>query len=1490
MGLMHGDENKVTEFEVSKESIKSISTDALDVADKRTPVEAEKDAPSAYATEAEPKTVDQSASTVDTSNAVICNEVSQKLFQKIEVCPAHDLIIQKGNGGESTAVEKLMEAKGNYGATSSIVAVAVTNGSADMNQSNLVSTGGVSCIEFAQSETDKQESLKAVVAENVPHSHSEVLPMHMTPGVDDVSNRPLAVYSKGEPGKASQAFSTNNAHKILMAGEGSPATSGFYQLTTKVVQGISHGSPLAPDVGASSGDLKSPSEPKTRRSSGKSGKESGKRGVLVKEIKAVRQNERGNKACVSLSQSGTGQLMQFGIQNVEGSTSKTSGFVSNPASGLPDLNSAAPVAALFLQPFTDLQQVQLRAQIFVYGSLIQGVSPDEANMVSAFGISDGGRSIWEPLWQSCVDRLHGQKSQGHNSEMPVQSHSGAKAPDQASKQGMPQNKVMSSHVDRASILFAPLPVVKSMAPLSSPMWNIASPSCDGLTSSSMARCAVFNYQAVSPSHPYRTPPVRNFVANTTSWASPVPFSGPCTASSQSSAFVTSAHYSGLAIPVRSTPLKEPALPVSFGTKHAPPIPVASTRASSVLAGMPSLIDTTVVTVLAGQNSADPKTRKRKKTYGAEDIVQNCIPAPTCPVSAPTVNSNFLKKPYAVEDLAQTSLLARSLAESVSAPVVSSHYSTSVAITTPSRFMPKISSDSFLTSASPSVTSDHHNKGNLNMEQGVIDLEDFTKVEEVKLQTEEAAAHAAAAVSHYEGVWSHLDKQKNTCLMSDAEAKLSTAAVTIAAAASVAKEAAAAAKIASEAALKAKQMADEAVTNYRTASSMENNTIYPPKYVKNLGNANPASILKGRDRNNGYESIISAAKEASRKRIEAASAATRHAENLDSIVKAAELAAEAVLQAGKVISIGNPLPLTELAEAGPDYWKLLQLPSVRPLEPDVSKDKSNSNNNVEEALNGFKNQGPGRETLVKNLLRSPVQRALARNLDNQNMVEESMIASVQYGEKTSKAQKEHRSSDLGKIIDGIARSNIESRSKSLIHDAYDSTASLKDGSLIEVLKNHDNLKGAWFSANVLSLKDGEALVCYTTLQSDGSEQLKEWVSLQAEGSKAPIIRIPHPMTVMLLERTRKRQRVAAKDYAWSIGDRVDAWVQDWHAWLEGVIAEKNEEDEATFTVHFPAQRETSIVKAWHLRPTLIWSDGQWTEWSRRMQDCSSQGDAPWNKRVKMGTTATEAKGKGKVPKNIDSVEPGTDEDSRLLPLSTKEPVFNIGSTRDENKPDSHRTVRSGLQKEGSRVIFGIPKPGKKQKFMEVSKHCVSDRSTKVDVPDDSVKLVKFMKPQGPGSRGWKSNTNIDLNEKQVVKSKPKVLKSGKSPSILSRTLPWEDDSTSTLHSVTYATSAEHIGKGSVSNDENESGFPQETDKKESAVNTKPERLNKGKLAPASGKSLKNEATDKLISEEAAPRRSNRRIQPTSRLLEGLQSSPIIPKISSSSHDKSHRSDN
>lgn len=59
---------------------------------------------------------------------------------------------------------------------------------------------------------------------------------------------------------------------------------------------------------------------------------------------------------------------------------------------------------------------------------------------------------------------------------------------------------------------------------------------------------------------------------------------------------------------------------------------------------------------------------------------------------------------------------------------------------------------------------------------------------------------------------------------------------------------------------------------------------------------------------------------------------------------------------------------------------------------------------------------------------------------------------------------------------------------------------------------------------------------------GSGPLKEWVGLESEGDKPPRIRVARPLSGLGHEGTRKRRRAAMGDYSWSVGDRVDTWLQ------------------------------------------------------------------------------------------------------------------------------------------------------------------------------------------------------------------------------------------------------------------------------------------------------------------------------------------------------------
>nr|XP_027081034.1 uncharacterized protein LOC113703757 isoform X1 [Coffea arabica]XP_027081035.1 uncharacterized protein LOC113703757 isoform X1 [Coffea arabica] len=1314
----------------------------------------------------------------------------------------------------------------------------------------------------------------------------------------DVS--PLERLPEGGTSKGWQSDPHIQAHKRSTVVDKFPSTSGGSQVDPIVVQEISHGSQQTPDKGAPPQVAKGTSERKTRRSSAKSGKENARKGNPLKETAPLKHSERGDRLSAPIGSTGSCQLKQLEVTSVERSGAKQGVVLPVSVSSLPDLNTSAQVSLFFQQPFTDLQQVQLRAQIFVYGSLIQGVAPDEACMVSAFGMCEGGRSFWEPAWRACLERLHGPKLHPGSSETPVQSRSGPKTSEQGNIQGLSQNKVLSTPAARVSSKSGPSPVVNPMIPLSSPLWNIPTPSCDALATNNMVRGPVLDYQALSPLHAYQTPPMRNFGGNTTSWASQPPFPGSWVSSAQSSAVDVSARFPPIPLTetVKLTPIKESSVSVSSTTKLASPDPTAH--------------DLKKVSGSHGPHSTDPKSRKRKKTSATEDIGQKSVPVTQTGSAVPAFNNDASRKVHAVEDLGQGVLVPRHHTELVPAPA-GTNISTSVANTTLSNFVLKSSSDKPLTTVSSVSTIDHPKGGESLPEKRPLKPEDIAKVEEAKLQAEEASAHAAIAVSHCQNVWCQLEKHNNCGLTADVEAKLTSAAVAIAAAASIAKAAAAAAKIASNVALQAKLMADEALISSGTQHPTQVNLQSVPGFVNNVGNATPASILKVGDGNNGSSSIIFAAREAARKKIEAASAASRHAENLDAIVKAAELAAEAVSQAGKVVAMGDPLPISKLVEAGPEnYWKGAKLPSGQGAKSNMVGNKS-SINSVEEVGDVVLDHSV-KEVHTRNNGVSPFPKETSK--ENHNKGGEGISATDTRVEKDFRGQKSRRASDSRKATDDVHEAVIGSRSmadENMIVTFNDN--GIKESSLVEVFKDNGDFTGAWFSANVLSLKDGKALVCYTDLESDeGSAKLKEWIPLEAEGSKQPRIRLAHPMTSITSEGTRKRRRAAARDYTWSVDDRVDAWIEN--CWREGVIIEKNKKDETTLSVHFPAQGKTSVVRAWHLRPTLVWKDGEWIEWANFKE--SLQGDTPQEKRIKLGSPPVEGKGKSKISKNVDYAESGKPEDSRLLPLSASDKVFNVGSTRNENKPETLRTVRSGLQKEGSKVIFGVPKPGKKRKFMEVSKHYVSDRSIKSNASNDSEKFTKYLMPQGPGPRGWKSSSKIDSKEKQTAEfNKLRGLKSGKPPGLSARTLPQRENSVVSLAASKDASLTDDLAKNSTSNDENDSGQqnlidfvsssnveetaeepissssqvpPPEFPRRAATLGTKSERLKKGKPPPAGGKSAKVELKDKPIPEAVEPRRSNRRIQPTSRLLEGLQSSLIVSKIPSVSHDKSQRSHN
>ena len=151
--------------------------------------------------------------------------------------------------------------------------------------------------------------------------------------------------------------------------EGPQSSSGRSKLDAKSAQGISHSSPQVSEVKVSRARSKGTPERKPRRSSVVGlGKASSTKGNLKKSEKVEKSNSTpiSNPGVFQLALSN--EMQHHG--HVESSGAKPFVFIGASTSSIPDLNNSASPSTMFQQPFTDLQQVQLRAQIFVYGALM----------------------------------------------------------------------------------------------------------------------------------------------------------------------------------------------------------------------------------------------------------------------------------------------------------------------------------------------------------------------------------------------------------------------------------------------------------------------------------------------------------------------------------------------------------------------------------------------------------------------------------------------------------------------------------------------------------------------------------------------------------------------------------------------------------------------------------------------------------------------------------------------------------------------------------------------------------------------------------------------------------------------------------------------------------------------------------------------------------------------------------------------------------------
>lgn len=144
----------------------------------------------------------------------------------------------------------------------------------------------------------------------------------------------------------------------------SPPASDLSTPKPNVARLVSHGSPQIPDGDLAQSVSKGTPEHKTRRTPNKTaGKESSRKGSKGKT--PAKRSEKGDSSTsVPLSPSSGFQLMQ---SNEAHQYRKIDSISTKPFS---DLNPSASPSVMFQQPFMDVQQVQLRAQIFVYGALM----------------------------------------------------------------------------------------------------------------------------------------------------------------------------------------------------------------------------------------------------------------------------------------------------------------------------------------------------------------------------------------------------------------------------------------------------------------------------------------------------------------------------------------------------------------------------------------------------------------------------------------------------------------------------------------------------------------------------------------------------------------------------------------------------------------------------------------------------------------------------------------------------------------------------------------------------------------------------------------------------------------------------------------------------------------------------------------------------------------------------------------------------------------
>jgi hypothetical protein len=259
-----------------------------------------------------------------------------------------------------------------------------------------------------------------------------------------------------------------------------------------------------------------------------------------------------------------------------------------------------------------------------------------------------------------------------------------------------------------------------------------------------------------------------------------------------------------------------------------------------------------------------------------------------------------------------------------------------------------------------------------------------------------------------------------------------------------------------------------------------------------------------------------------------------------------------------------------------------------------------------------------------------------------------------------------------------------------------------------------------------------------------------------------------------------------------------------------------------------------------------------------------------------------------------------EEPRPLALSERDMSFNIGKSVIENKTEALAFKRPGLQKEGSKVVYGVPKHGKKKKFMEVSKHYVAGQSDKISYASSRVASSRVVKHTGPPLPRPRDNTSkTDQRGRRVGEIRSRgPSKPSKSQSIAANTISDKDSlpmpapnpgvfernfafmGSTTITSNTEKSTTEKnkavLGPVPRTEDLSVSGMKAAstvpTSKQDVPTTSRTKRKHVPSVDNRSIHKTSERPTDSVepqrtSSDSAEPRRSNRRIQPTSRVSTG-----------------------